>query len=302
MSWTGLVPGLVVADAEEAYAVLDHQASFAAELSAQISCRPVVVHFDLADPVVFASVPAFASLMRQPTAARAAAYADSEWRKQARHELAEQHAHRWTKTTVVDSAQHPELIDGPSIAALAAQRRVDPTDLLLDLALEDQLATRFKMVFGNDDDALLARLLHDDRTLLALSDAGAHANQLCDACYSTHLLGHWVRETGTLTLEQAVWRLTGQPARTFGLSDRGRIMPGNAADLVAFDPNTVGTTAIERVWDLPAGADRLLIRSTGIEHVWVNGVAIRRDGEDINGARPGQLLRAGSIARRATVD
>ena len=67
---------------------------------------------------------------------------------------------------------------------------------------------------------------------------------------------------------------------------------GFHADLVAFDPGTVGATAVERVHDQPGGADRLVVRSTGVEHVWVNGVAIRRGGEDVAGAAPGRLLRS----------
>src|SRR5205085_554494 len=83
--------------------------------------------------------------------------------------------------------------------------------------------------------------------VLGLSDAGAHASQLCDACFSTHLLSHWTREKGVLSLEQAVWRLTGQPAQIFGIADRGVVKEGLAADLVAFDPDTVGVTALEAV-------------------------------------------------------
>ena len=128
---------------------------------------------------------------------------------------------------------------------------------------------------------------------MGLSDAGAHASQLCDACFSTHLLGHWVRERNVLGLEEAVWRLTGHPARAFRIPGRGLLEPGYAADLVAFDPDTVGVTELERVWDLPAGADRLVARSRGVEHVWVNGVAVRTDGKDVPDARPGVLIRGG---------
>jgi N-acyl-D-aspartate/D-glutamate deacylase len=71
------------------------------------------------------------------------------------------------------------------------------------------------------------------------------------------------------------------------------IEPGAHADLVAFDPATVGTTRAERVRDFPGGADRLVARSTGIEHVWVAGTAVRRGGVDLEGVRPGRLLRAG---------
>ena len=148
-------------------------------------------------------------------------------------------------------------------------------------------------MLANDDEEEVGKLLQDERAVLGLSDAGAHASQLCDACFSTHLLSHWTREKGVLSLEQAVWRLTGQPAQIFGIADRGVVKEGLAADLVAFDPDTVGVTALERVWDLPAGADRLIAHSTGVEHVWVNGDAIRSNGQDVDNARPGKLLRSG---------
>jgi N-acyl-D-amino-acid deacylase len=163
---------------------------------------------------------------------------------------------------------------------------------MLDLALADNMATRFRVVLENDADDEIGALLADKRTLLGLSDAGAHASQLCDACYSTHLLGHWVRERKAITLEDAVWRLTGQPAQAFRIAGRGLVREGYFADLVAFDPTTIGTTPIERVHDQPGGADRLIVRSTGVEHMWVNGVATRRAGEDIPGVAAGRVLRS----------
>jgi hypothetical protein len=78
----------------------------------------------------------------------------------------------------------------------ATERGTTPFDLMLDLALSDAGTTRYRVVLENEGDDELADLLADKRTLLGLSDAGAHASQLCDACYSTHLLGHWVRERG----------------------------------------------------------------------------------------------------------
>jgi N-acyl-D-aspartate/D-glutamate deacylase len=131
--------------------------------------------------------------------------------------------------------------------------------------------------------------------LLGLSDAGAHASQLCDAVFSTYLLEHWVRETGVLSLEKAVWRLTGHPAEVYGLPGRGRIAPGFAADLVAFDPTTIGVEPMERVYDLPAGADRLLASSRGIAKVWVNGVLVREHDKD-TGDRPGRVIRDGGTS------
>lgn len=181
---------------------------------------------------------------------------------------------------------------GVPLEQVAAARGTNPFDLMLDLALTDDVPTRFRIIMDNDGYDELGDLLADKRTLLGLSDAGAHASQLCDACFSTHLLAHWVRERGSLSIEDAVWRLTGHPHQAFRLADRGLVREGYYADLVAFDPATVGITAPERVHDQPGGADRLVVRSTGIEHVWVNGQPIWQHGEALPHVAPGQLIRS----------
>jgi N-acyl-D-aspartate/D-glutamate deacylase len=197
---------------------------------------------------------------------------------------------RWAKMSIEETDRH-EALRGRTVAELAEERGVEPFDVLIDLSLEDGLKTRFQVVLLNDDEVEVADLLRDKRTVLGLSDAGAHASQLCDACFSTHLLGYWSRQRQTLSLEDAVWRLTGHPAQVFRLGGRGLVREGYTADLVAFDPETVGTTEARRTWDLPAGADRLVVDSLGIEHVWVGGVATRTAGVDVKGAAPGRLLR-----------
>ncbi len=207
--------------------------------------------------------------------------------------MAESFGSRWDRISIQETATHADL-RGVSMAELAAARRVEPLDVMIDLALDDELATRFRFVLANDDQDDLASVLTDDRSLLGLSDAGAHASQLCDAVFSTYLLQHWVRDAGVLSLEKAVWRLTGHPASVFRLANRGRIAPGFAADLVAFDPSAIAVDETERVYDLPAGADRLVARSRGIEAVWVNGEPIVRDGLDVQ-SRPGVLIRDGGF-------
>jgi N-acyl-D-aspartate/D-glutamate deacylase len=182
-----------------------------------------------------------------------------------------------------------DTADGISVNAVAQERGVHPLIALIDLALEHGLGTRFEIPVANLDEKVLAELLRDERTLLGLSDAGAHANQQCDASFATYLLGHWVRDLGVLRVEDAVWRLTGQPAAVYGFAGRGVIKPGNVADLVAFDPATVAAGPLETVRDLPGDAQRLISPSTGIEHVWVAGVPIRRDGVDLD-ATPGRVL------------
>jgi len=132
--------------------------------------------------------------------------------------------------------------------------------------------------------------------VLGLSDAGAHASQLCDACQATHLLGRWVREKQALSLEQAVRMLTSRPAEVFGISDRGRLAEGWPADIVVFDPATIGAGPLRRIHDFPGGANRLVSDASGIDAVIVNGAVLRRDGGDAldpDGTLPGQLLRHG---------
>ena len=184
-----------------------------------------------------------------------------------------------------------------SVAEAARQRRQDPADLFLDLAVESDLALRASWALMNDDEDEVEELLRDPHTVLALSDAGAHANQLCDACFSTHLLGHWVRERGALSLPEAVRLLTSRPAEVVGITDRGLLAEGRPADVVIFDPDTVGASSLRRVNDLPAGADRLIAEASGIQAVIVNGKLLRHEGVDVLGsaaALPGRVLRNGA--------
>jgi N-acyl-D-aspartate/D-glutamate deacylase len=122
-------------------------------------------------------------------------------------------------------------------------------------------------------------LLRLEGVVLGLSDAGAHPDQVCDAILPTDLLGGWVRERGVLTLEQAVRKLSGEPAELFGFAGRGVVRPGAVADLVVFDPDTISPGPLRRVHDLPAGGGRLVADAPiGLAHVLVGGVPIRRDG------------------------
>ncbi|WP_426574480.1 N-acyl-D-amino-acid deacylase family protein [Aquihabitans sp. McL0605] len=289
VTWTALVtradkPGAALRTVERG-------AALPGEVYPQIACRPIVMQIGMADPIPFAELDEWKEVLALPREERADLYRDQAWRDRARPATLEAWSQRWPKVSVEETGTHGELVGVP-LDALAAERGTTPFDLLLDLALSDDMATRYRIVLENDGDDEVAELLADKRTLLGLSDAGAHATQLCDACYSTHLLGHWVRERGALSLEDAVWRLTGHPHQAFRIPERGLVQAGFHADLVAFDPATVGALPVERVHDQPGGTDRLVVRSTGIEHVWVNGTAVRTDGTDVDDVAPGRLVRS----------
>jgi N-acyl-D-aspartate/D-glutamate deacylase len=167
---------------------------------------------------------------------------------------------------------------------------------MLDLSLADDLTSRFWSVLANDNTEGIAALLPRDDVLLGLADSGAHISQLCDACFATDLLGNWVRGRRVLSIEHAIHKLTAEPARVYGLTDRGSVEVGKAADLVVFDPDTVAPGPIRRVVDFPADGERLTADApVGMTHTLVNGVPIRVDGRSVPDAlaqRPGVVLRS----------
>jgi N-acyl-D-amino-acid deacylase len=269
--------------------MLDEASAIGGDVWPQVSCREIVSQTSMANPYYFGQVPAYAEFFALPRGARMAKYRDLAWRERVKAEVPRYRADFARLASVQESVRHSDLIGIP-IADLAAQRGVHPFDLMVDLALEEDLATRFRIVSLNDNEQELGSLLTDRRTVLGAHDAGAHADMLCDACYPTHLLGVWCRERGVMAIEEAVWRLSGQPAELFRLDDRGRLTPGMAADIVMFDPETVSPRRLERVNDLPGGGERLISRSEGIEGVWVNGERSFGPDGDVAGVHAGVLL------------
>ena len=267
----------------------------------QVSCRPLNFEFTFAEPFIFDVMKFMNELAAADAAspgARRRAYADPAWREKLRSEVTPLFRDWWDRVVIAWAPSARELEEQP-LADAARRLGKDPVDLAMDLVLANDLQARFRMAVMNFDEKEVAELITDPNTIIALSDAGAHANQLCDACYSTHLLAHWVRGNGTFTLEQAVHNLTQRPAELFGITDRGVLAEGRPADVVVFDPATVGPGPLQRVYDLPAGADRLVAQAHGIDAVIVNGTLIRRDGKDAvaaNDRLPGRLLRHGRAA------
>jgi N-acyl-D-aspartate/D-glutamate deacylase len=191
--------------------------------------------------------------------------------------------------------------EGRMVGEIAAERGEDPFDVVLDIAIADGLATGLRPVFREDPKAwdMKLEVWRDPRTIVGGSDAGAHLDMMCGAVYSTAMLAG-VRDRGGIALEEAVQLLTDAPARFYGLRDRGRVQPGWWADLVVFDPATVGHGPERTREDLPGGAWRLYAESTGVERVYVNGAEVV-DGGRITGSTPGTLLRSGRDTDTVTV-
>jgi N-acyl-D-aspartate/D-glutamate deacylase len=190
---------------------------------------------------------------------------------------------------------------GLTVGQAAAERNQDPFDALLDIVIADDLRTGLRPPARVDTDAdwdYRTEVWRDPRAIVGGSDAGAHLDMMCGATYTTSLLAG-ARIHGRPTVEEAIRLLSDAPAQLYGLHDRGRINPGYQADLVVFDPQTVGYGPETTRHDLPGGAWRLYTGSVGVEKVYVNGTAVV-DGGQLTGATPGKLLRSGRDTHTVT--
>ena len=258
-----------------------------------VSCCPLSMDFTLRSPYVFEGLDTWKPALPLKGDAFKAKLGEPAFRAALREEITRPAHFRlfngeWDKVHVIE-ARDKEL-EQRSIAELASGG--DPLDFMLDLALAENLDTVFSALLLNSDEAAVGRMLRHPASLVSLSDAGAHLTFFNDAGFGLHLLGHWVRERGELTLADAVWRLTGQPAKLFGIRGRGALRPGYQADLLLFDPATVSRGPKRRVFDLPGGNPRLTTAPIGVHGVWVNGVRIVGPGGPLEvGKLPGRLLR-----------
>jgi N-acyl-D-aspartate/D-glutamate deacylase len=258
-----------------------------------LRANPQDFFFCLADTFIFDDVPAVRDALVLAPAARDAALRDPARREAMRRELATVRRSvdfawdRVTVDTVVDARNRP--YEGRSLTEIAGEQGTDPLDVVLDIALVDDLRTVFRIdrSQGPAHLELRRRLARHPLLMAGASDGGAHLQTFCGADYPTRLLTELVPDP--LTLEQAVHRLTGQPASMLGLTDRGVVRPGAVADLVVFDPEALGVASTRFVADLPRGARRLVHEPSGYAAVVVHGTVLYRDGAGTD-ALPGEML------------
>ena len=208
-----------------------------AQVVPQVSCRDFALDFNFQEPYPFESRDYFIPTMKTDLAGKMETYADPAFRMTFREDLSEGVDHPfagWYLRTVVSSNPLDPAMENTPVVEAAERAGKDVIDFVLDLSLDTNLEARFRFAALNSDEEDVAELL--DRTdrdcVLGVSDAGAHASQLCDAGYSSHLLGHWVRDTpvveGIMPLERAIHILTQRPAELYGLKDRGVLALGRA--------------------------------------------------------------------------
>jgi N-acyl-D-aspartate/D-glutamate deacylase len=245
--------------------------------------------FTLHSPYVFEGLTAWQPALSLKNESYKTQLRDPEFRKRVREEIQNPAAGvrlfngEWDKV-YVENVRRPEhgRWQQATVAEMARATSADPLDAMLDLAIAEDLDTEFSALLLNSDEKAVAEMLRHPHSLVSLSDAGAHLTLFNDAGFGLHLLGHWVREKGVLSLAEAVRKLTSDPAAVFGMKERGKLKAGYAADLLLFDPETVNRGAKKRVQDLPGGGTRLVTPATGVHGVWVNGTRIA----DARGAAP----------------
>jgi N-acyl-D-aspartate/D-glutamate deacylase len=261
----------------------------------QTSPLPLTREVNMRNPFSFAGFPSWKRVFEDKSKeAQARVYGDRNFRDRFREELKNPVGFGNWSRIAVHEVKNPALKmhEGKTVAELAQEQGKDGVDAFLDLTLADDLENEFTMKSFNNRVDRMAEMLNDKSILLGLGDGGAHLDMLCDSGYPTYVLGTWVRERKVLSLEEAVRRMTSDPADFFGIKDRGRLKPGLAADLVIFSPEEVSSGARpERLYDLPGGAKRMVMRSRGIEYTLVNGAVTWEKGA-LTGAAKGEVLRS----------
>ena len=262
--------------------------------------QPITLRINLFAGFVFDALTGWDGLFRMSVADRMVALQDPQQRKaldvSARSSGPLRGLADWAKLTVHAVADPANShLQGRTIGSIASELGKTPIDAMLDLAIAEGLRTSFMPPAVGGDEALWkirGQLWADDRTVIGASDAGAHLDMIDTFAFSTQVLGNGVRKFQAMALPQAIHQLTQVPAELFGLRERGVLRTGWHADIVVFDPATVGSGPMHMRPDLPCDEPRIYADAYGIDHVFVNGQQIIRDGVHTN-ARPGLALRSG---------
>jgi N-acyl-D-aspartate/D-glutamate deacylase len=227
---------------------------------------------------IFANSEPWVELSRLDPPDKTAALRDPGWRSR----LGEfWDTARFMVNTSVEKAASPETapLEGRLLTDIAEERGVTPSEVMFDVAVADRLETFFRISGPvNVDESRLERILQSPATLVGISDGGAHLQTFAGGDYTSYFLAHWVREKGAFSLEDGVAALTSRVAHFLGLTDRGTLEVGKAADVVVFDPDTIEPLTLQTLDDIPGGGTRMTKNARGIPWVLVNGEPVVDDG------------------------
>ncbi len=283
------------------FALADETAEAGGRMFIQVHSRSLNVLLSFETVMPFDRLPAWREIRKLPLAEQEAALRNPETRRalvRAAHEDSE--ARGVGAEPRRANFKYLYLLDKPtpphrSIAEIADERKQDPVETVIDLALEKHLKQFFLQPLANENQEHVLEMMRHKRSVVTFSDSGAHVSQIMDSSLQSHVLSYWVREKEAFTLEEAIRLLTLVPASYWGLKGRGLLRERWAADVIVFDPEKIAPMMPVLDHDLPAGARRLKQKAAGLMATVVNGEVVLRNNEH-TGALPGQLLR-GPLAR-----
>ena len=265
----------------------------------QVSCSPMIMDFRLNSAYPFEIldtwqqvIPIYSDHERLSTIYASASFRDGVRSDLKRDIAVREYTPQFDRIHIIDTndSKYASYI-GKTIEQAAVATGVDPLDWFLDCGIESGFEVKFSAEILNVDEDLVSGALLHPASNVSLSDAGAHLTLFCDAGFGLHVLGHWVRDRGDFELSEAVRMVSAAQANAFGLVDRGLIKPGYHADLLLFDPETIGRSSRYLVSDLPAGASRFTTDSIGIHGTWINGIQVADESGLLDVTPPGQVLR-----------
>jgi N-acyl-D-amino-acid deacylase len=296
VTWDGIfdIPGMPAGTNDKLLAWLKPLMASGLRIPPQVKPRPIRGYRDMRRPSLFSEFPSWKAAFNRGDEELIAVYRSPDFRAAFKAELrANQGAFfngEWDKVFAVHvtKERNRRFVD-KSIAEIGALENKHPVDALLDLTLDEDLELELASHMVNENPAVLGKLITTSEILLGLSDGGAHVNEICDAGQTSYVLRNWVFDRGVMSLEQAVKRLTFEPAEFLGLKNKGRVAAGADADLVLFDPSTTRPSPVERVNDLPGGKPRLIERAEGIAYTIVGGQVLFDHGQ-YQDVLPGQVL------------
>ena len=279
---------------------ISHATDQGIEMWGQVSCRPLSMEFTMESPYLFEGIHSWRPAMEcSSLELYEKVLADNNFRGNLVNEIEDNAQVRlfngdWDKIIVREVYnQKYQNLEGRSIKDIALDSNVQPLDWLLDHALSDNgMDTLFIAMLLNSDEKAVGKLLKHPRANITLSDAGAHLTFFNDAGYGLYMLQKWVRENKIMSIEEAIYNLTGKQADIYRIDQRGRLVPGQYADMILFDPDKVGVSQSYRVSDLPGGGSRLNIDGHAVKGVWINGERVLKDMNLVNNSKlPGKVIR-----------
>ncbi len=258
----------------------------------QTTARGIGVLYTLANRTPWDGNPAWKELRPMSAAERVAAIAEPERRARLIAEGNQKMNMDASDVYVLPEGDaRYDCLPEHSLASVAAARGVSPVEAFLDLATETGGTVNLNYPILNQSFDAVQEMLDDPVITLGLADAGAHVGQIMDSSQPTYFLTHWVRDQQRWTLAEAVRRLTSDTADLFGITDRGRLVAGNHADVNVIDLENMRLPQPEYVNDLPNDAGRYIQKAVGYDYTLVNGEVFMDHGEHA-GSFAGTTLRS----------